>query len=375
LSTDRLYGVWHNDDLNDLMGNTIADIWSWDLSAYRWFANANSADVGAPLEAQDTAATLENSGDAFRLRILLHNVGQTPLNGENLKLQFAEKSGTCDTAFAGETYADVTGVTDIAFSTANTPSDGDSLVANANDPTHGGHTIVNQDYEEANNFTNSVAVIPSGQDGKWDFSLIDNGAPGGTTYCFRVVESGGDVIDTYSVIPEMTVFDDGGGGAQTLTFSLSDNTIGFGTISSGEGRYATGSGSGTNLDVVDAHTISAATNASSGYTITVQGTTLTCASCGDTTITAIGDVAVESAPGTEQFGIRLIKNSGTGTAIAPYNGAMWAFDTLHFPDVVATGDGDGSTSEYGVRYIGNIAADTEAGDYSAVLTYTVTATF
>ncbi len=190
-----------------------------------------------------------------------------------------------------------------------------------------------------------------------------------------MVESGGDVIDTYSVIPEMTVFDDGGGGAQTLTFSLSDNTLGFGTISSVEGRYATGSGSGTNLDVVDAHTISAATNASSGYTITVQGTTLTCAGCGDATITALGGVAAASVPGTEQFGIRLIKNSGTGEVSTPYDSADWAFDTIGFPDVVASGSGDESSSVFGIRYLANVAADTEAGSYSSILTYTITAMF
>ena len=74
----------------------------------------------------------------------------------------------------------------------------------ANDPTHSSDTIVNQDYEEANNFTNSVAAIPAGQDGKWDFALVDHSATEATTYCLRVVKSDGTVLDTYTVIPELT---------------------------------------------------------------------------------------------------------------------------------------------------------------------------
>ncbi len=82
-------------------------------------------------------------------------------NAQNFKLQFAQKSGTCDTGFSGETYADVTASSLIAYNNNATPADGAALTANANDPTDGGRTIVNQDYEELNNFTNSEASIAS----------------------------------------------------------------------------------------------------------------------------------------------------------------------------------------------------------------------
>ena len=71
-------------------------------------------------------------------------------------------------------------------------------------PPHGADTIVNQDYEEANTFTNSVAAIPAGQDGHWDFALVDNSAPEATTYCLRAVKADGTLLDTYTVIPELT---------------------------------------------------------------------------------------------------------------------------------------------------------------------------
>ncbi len=35
--------------------------------------------------------------------------------------------------------------------------------------THSGHSVVAEDGEEANNFTNAVAAIPTAQDGRWDF--------------------------------------------------------------------------------------------------------------------------------------------------------------------------------------------------------------
>lgn len=162
---------------------------------------------------------------------------------------------------------------------------------------------------------------------------------------------------------------------QTLVFSISDNSIGFGSLAAVQAKYATGDTLGTTTDSADAHTISIATNASSGYSMTVTGTTLTCASCGGATIAPIGATAVASSVGSEQFGLRLGVNSGTGLASSPYNGANWALDTGAFPDAIATGSGDEVTTIFGARYIGNTAALTEFGSYSAVITYTVTATF
>jgi hypothetical protein len=178
---------------------------TYTQQAYRFFNNTNSADVGTVLAAQDTPATLGSAGAAFRLRALLRVDTNSILpNAQNFKLQFAQKSGTCDTAFSGETYADVTAATVIAYNDNATPADGAALTANANDPTDGGRTIVNQDYEELNNFTNTEAAIASGQDGKWDFSLKDNGALSNTDYCFRMVKSDGSTLNTYTVIPQIT---------------------------------------------------------------------------------------------------------------------------------------------------------------------------
>lgn len=164
-----------------------------------------------------------------------------------------------------------------------------------------------------------------------------------------------------------------GAAAQSLTFSISDNSIGFGTLNASVPRYATGDTLGSGTDTADAHTLSASTNASGGYVITINGATLT---AGSFTINAIGATAAASSPGTEQFGARLVVNSGTGGSVsAPYNTANWALDTAAFPDQVASGSGDSTEDVFGVRYIANIAGSTETGSYSATLTYVATATF
>lgn len=344
--------------------------------SFRLFENDDSTDVGAPLEAQDTPATLANQGDAFRIRMLLGvSNANLAINGQDFKLQFVDMgSGSCSAPSGGtpSAYTDVTTSTVIAYKNNTTPADEDALTANASDPTDGGATIVNQSYQEENNFTNSEAAINNGEDGKWDFALYDNGADPDTTFCFRVVKSNGDLLDSYSVYyPEITTAPV----SQSLTFSISDNSVGFGNLSASSARYATGDLSGSGTDSADAHTISVAANAIGDYILTVNGETLTCDTCGGATIDAIGGVAAASSVGTNQFGLRFIVNSGTGVSTAPYASSDWAFDDTSLPDQVASGDGDGSTTVYGVRYISNRTSIQDAGDYAATLTYTVTATY
>ena len=161
---------------------------------------------------------------------------------------------------------------------------------------------------------------------------------------------------------------------QSLTFSISDNSVGFGELSTHEARYATGNGLGTTTSTT-AHTLTAVTNATGGYTITLSGSTLTCELCGDTTIAAIGDTATTALPGTEQFGVRASLVSGTGTTSSPYDTSLWALDTGAFPDLIASGLGDGISSVYGVSYMGNINSLTSPGSYNAILNYTITGAF
>jgi hypothetical protein len=343
-----------------------------DQSVYRFFANADSTTPGATLAPASTPATLSSSGDAFRLRqVIGYNDAKISTATESYKLQYATKSGTCDTGFSGETYADVTTSTPIAYNDNASVADGAAATSHASDPTNGGRSLVLQTYEEANNFSNSSSTsVEAGQDALWDFSLKDNTAPGGTTYCLRVVRADDSLLDTYTYIPEITI---AGGASSTLSFSLSHNAVGFGTLSKNTTRYATNDLAGSTTQT-EAHTITASTNATSGYVITVQGNTLT---SGAYTIDALGATNTTPTTNTEQFGIRAtVSGSGNGSVSAPYAASGFAFDTASFPDQIASDpDGDDVSNTYSIRYVGNIAGTTEAGDYTATLTYVITAGF
>lgn len=210
VDTERVYVAWVSDNPKELWGMTLVNLVppTFDQSAYRILSNTDTTDVGAPLAAANTPASLGAAGMKFRLRSLIHVTGDGIGAGlKSFKLQFVGKgSGTCAAPSGGtpSAYTDVTTSTAIAFYNNPTPADGAALTANANDPTHSGHTIRNQTYEEANNFTNSQSTIVGGEDGKWDFALRDNGAPASTTYCFRAVVSDGSLLSTYTVYPELT---------------------------------------------------------------------------------------------------------------------------------------------------------------------------
>ncbi len=172
-------------------------------SNYRLYANANSADVGAANAAQNTADSLAAYKEAFRLRMLITaGTNSVAISSAFFRLQFAEKGGGTCVSPTG-TYEDVTAVSKIAFNNNASPADGAALTANANDPTSG-NTIRNQTYEEGNYFGNTQVALAAGEDGKWDFSLIDLDMNSGATYCLRAAYTDGTALTTYSQYPEVT---------------------------------------------------------------------------------------------------------------------------------------------------------------------------
>ena len=192
-------------------------------SNYRVFNNASSADVGTALAAQNTAATLPTTGAAFRIRALVQ-VGSAAVNssGQTFRLQYVGKgSGTCASPSGGSPafYQDVTTTTSIAFNTVSGVSDGTALTANASDPTAASGSVSNQTVEELNTFTNSLSSIASGNNGKWDFALIDNGAAASAHFCFKITLLDGSDLNTYSQYPEIIAKPSG-----TLSVDVVDNT-------------------------------------------------------------------------------------------------------------------------------------------------------
>jgi hypothetical protein len=173
-----------------------------------------------------------------------------------------------------------------------------------------------------------------------------------------------DVIPDDQVVVTATV-------GPSITFTISDNTIGFGPLTAANARYATGDTNGDNSQVT-AHNLTAQTNATSGYVIYVFGPTLT---SGPNTITAIGNTNTASSPGTEQFGVRFNATGGNGTVTAPYAASGFAYNGVSAPSQIASSTVASSTTTYDAQYIANISTGTEAGLYSTSLTYTATATF
>ncbi|MBI3956606.1 MAG: hypothetical protein HY340_01315 [Candidatus Kerfeldbacteria bacterium] len=164
----------------------------------------------------------------------------------------------------------------------------------------------------------------------------------------------------------------------TITFTLSDTTIGFGTLTSSAGRWATGdlngaaASAGSNPDA--AHTMTIATNAQSGYAITYNGATLT--SGGNTIDVASVSGDSDGTPGSEQFGLS-VSTDGNATIASGYQrdttaDFTWVASTTTtiVSEIVAT-----ATETISASYLGNIAATTEAGSYTTTVTYIASGTF
>ncbi|MBI3115041.1 MAG: hypothetical protein HYZ09_00935, partial [Candidatus Kerfeldbacteria bacterium] len=176
-----------------------------------------------------------------------------------------------------------------------------------------------------------------------------------------------------------TNFDAGGNSCwdmNTLTFAISDTSIGFGSLGAAAARWASGDGTGSASDVA-AHTLQITTNARNGYAITYNGATLT---SGSNTVSAatITDDA-DGTPGSEQFAIGFQTN-GNATIASGYDHNTtaslrdWNFVASTATTAVSE-TGATATETISAYYLTNISSVTEAGAYTTSLTYIATATF
>lgn len=173
------------------------------------------------------------------------------------------------------------------------------------------------------------------------------------------------IVDNDQVTVSATV-------AQALTFSLSSTTIGFGTLSTTQVKFASNDNAGTTTPAA-AHNLQVSTNSAGGYVVTVKGATLT---YGTSTIDAIGASNTAIATGTEQFGVRFDASGGSGTVTVPYAASGYAYGAdATTTSQVASSVGASNSTTYNATYMANIAGLTEAGTYTATLTYVSTATY
>jgi hypothetical protein len=172
---------------------------------------------------------------------------------------------------------------------------------------------------------------------------------------------------------------------QSITFAILSststafsNTIYFGTLSSSNFKMASSTNTAGDTASTTAHVLTVATNAPSGYTVTLQGDTLRNQNATTTFIAPIGATASSSISGTNQFGINVVAAGGTGAVVSgsygvtnkfAYNASSTVADTLAFGPVPTT------TTTLSLAYLANISAVQAAGLYSTSITYVGTANF
>lgn len=167
---------------------------------------------------------------------------------------------------------------------------------------------------------------------------------------------------------------------ETLTFCAGTSITGENCATIAGDTVDLGTGSTTSAKT-GTSVMAASTNGSFGYSIKVNGNTLT---SGANTITALASATASSA-GTSQFGMNLVANtspatfganvSGSGSGAADNNYDDTGLYRFVDNDVVASTTSATDANAYTVAYIANIAGSTPAGIYSTVLTYTATANF
>ncbi len=164
----------------------------------------------------------------------------------------------------------------------------------------------------------------------------------------------------------------------SITFSISDTTIGFGALSAATGRWATGDLNGSNASAgstpTAAHTMTITTNARSGYAITYSGATLT--SGGNTIDVASIDEDSDGTPGSEQYGLS-VSTDGNATIASGYlrdtaADFTWVASTT---TTIVSETSSTATETISASYLGNISTVTEAGSYSTTVTYIASGTF
>lgn len=163
----------------------------------------------------------------------------------------------------------------------------------------------------------------------------------------------------------------------TITFTISDVAVGFGTLSSSQATWANSGATGTTSQPAasaGAHEMTVATNAASGYTVTYNGATLTNGLNTISVATITGDA--DGTPASEQFAIAIDDNGGNVTIPSAYDYASNNYSFVAGTTTTLASETVATTTEtIDVQYIANIATTTEAGAYSTDITYIATGNF
>jgi hypothetical protein len=188
----------------------------------------------------------------------------------------------------------------------------------------------------------------------YDNTIASSPAYPGTDYGAVALDTANQV-QVQGYMPESLVFCVGTSG--TDCSNIVGSAVNLGTFS------PTATSTGTSV-------MSASTNASSGYVITINGPTMT---SGANTIPGLASQTA-STTGTSQFGLNLgVSGGGTGSVNGNYsNGTLYRFNT---GDTVGSVGVPTNANLFTSNYIVNVGGSQAAGLYTATLTYICTATF
>jgi len=179
---------------------------SFTQDTERWYANVNAQTPTDPWPAGSTdlgegdAITTGNSvhsGDVLRLRMALTADVSTLAGADSFKLQYAPGTD-CSPALAWTDVGAIgsgsiwRGYDNAGVAAGSTLS---STVLSV--------SSTSETYEEQNPSAATPNAVTAGNDAEWDWVLQDNGAPVGTSYCFRMVESSGQTLKDYNDYPQL----------------------------------------------------------------------------------------------------------------------------------------------------------------------------
>ena len=156
-----------------------------------WFENIDDVQPTTTLAAEKTALADVEQDDALRLRMSVAvSDADLPAASQAFNLQYAE-AASCS---AASTWSDVavSGSPWVGYDNP-TPADGVATAA-----TLLASSTLAESYEESSPSAPNLAAIAAGGVGEWDWTLRNEGATPGTTYCFRMVKADGTPLEAYA---------------------------------------------------------------------------------------------------------------------------------------------------------------------------------
>lgn len=160
---------------------------------------------------------------------------------------------------------------------------------------------------------------------------------------------------------------------QSLSFSISTSTMGFGTLSPLHSRFATADGLGSDSESFEL-LLHASSNAQYGYLISLKGASL---SSGATVIDPVGASTIQAQEysGTNKFGMGITACAGDNAAEPLYS--RYYKYTADATTTVGIGrtTRPSSDSTFCIGFIAEISPSLKPGAYSTVLTYVATAQY